>query len=69
MDIDLYMELTGTLKTSTGAQGSPYAEVEIKKRSIDENKQYFLSNGKPSYWPTDRNKTPDLLDFFVYKGL
>lgn len=29
----------------------------------------MLSAGKPSYWPTDTKKTPDLLDFFVYKGL
>jgi hypothetical protein len=25
--------------------------------------------GEPTYWPTDINKTPDLLDFFIFKGL
>jgi len=25
----------------------------------------FISSGKPTYWPTDTNKTPDLIDFFV----
>ncbi|KAK7791607.1 hypothetical protein R5R35_008138 [Gryllus longicercus] len=28
-----------------------------------------LSTGEPSYWPTDMNKTPDLLDFFLAKGI
>jgi len=27
------------------------------------------STGKPTYWPTDTNKIPDLIDFFVYKHL
>ena len=25
----------------------------------------FISSGKPTYWPTDASKTPDLIDFFV----
>jgi len=25
--------------------------------------------GEPTYWPSDPNKTPDLLDFFVYKSI
>ena len=25
----------------------------------------FLSTGTPTYWPTDENKIPDLLDFFI----
>jgi hypothetical protein len=25
----------------------------------------FLSTGTPTYWPTDPNKLPDLLDFFI----
>jgi hypothetical protein len=28
-----------------------------------------LSTGEPTYWPTNRNKTPDLLDFALIKGL
>jgi hypothetical protein len=27
------------------------------------------TTGKPTYWPTDVNKIPDLLDFFVSKHL
>ena len=25
----------------------------------------FISTGKPTYWPTDAGKTPDLIDFFI----
>lgn len=28
-----------------------------------------ISSGKPTYWPTDPNKVPDLLDFFITKGI
>jgi hypothetical protein len=28
-----------------------------------------LSTGEPTYWPSDHNKLPELLDFFVYKGI
>ena len=27
------------------------------------------STGKPSYWPTDPKKVPDLLDFYITKGI
>ena len=27
----------------------------------------FHSSGNPTYWPTDRNKIPDLVDFFISK--
>ena len=29
----------------------------------------MLSTGRPTYWPTDLNKIPDLLDFTVTRGL
>lgn len=29
----------------------------------------FHSTGKPTYWPTDTSKIPDLIDFFVVKGI
>ena len=28
-----------------------------------------LSTGKPTYWPTDPNKIPDLIDFFIIKDV
>lgn len=29
----------------------------------------YLSAGEPTYWPTDKNKIPDLLDFFITNGI
>ena len=28
-----------------------------------------LSTGEPTYWPTDNKKTPDIIDFCVFKGI
>jgi len=29
----------------------------------------YYSNGEPTYWPTDHHRIPDLLDFFVARGV
>jgi hypothetical protein len=29
----------------------------------------FFSSGAPTYWPTDPNKIPDFLDFFIASGI
>lgn len=29
----------------------------------------FISSGRPTYWPTDKEKKPDLVDFFVTKNI
>jgi hypothetical protein len=35
-----------------------------------ESRNYrHLSSGEPTYWPTDLNKLPDLLDFCITKGI
>jgi hypothetical protein len=36
---------------------------------MQEKQLQILSSGKPTYWPTDINKTPDILDFFIFKWL
>jgi hypothetical protein len=37
---------------------------------VQQEKNYsFLSTGRSTYWPTDGNKIPDLLDFFVTNGI
>lgn len=38
-------------------------------KSIQDNNLHYLSTGQPTYWPTDRRKLPDLLDFCVIKGI
>lgn len=36
---------------------------------INDNNYFHLTNGKPTYWPTDPTKLPDLLDFFIANGI
>lgn len=38
-------------------------------RTILNNNLNILSTGDPTYWPTDLNKIPDLLDFGITKGI
>ena len=38
-------------------------------KAIQEQNYLHLSTGTPTYWPTDGNKTPDLLDSFVTIGI
>uniref|UniRef100_A0A6M2DQF2 Putative rna-directed dna polymerase from mobile element jockey n=1 Tax=Xenopsylla cheopis TaxID=163159 RepID=A0A6M2DQF2_XENCH len=37
--------------------------------SINYNNASHFSTGCPTYWPSDFRKTPDLLDFFIVKGI
>ena len=38
-------------------------------KAIKNKNLSHLSTGEPTYWPTDMNKIPDLLDFCVTKGI
>lgn len=38
-------------------------------KCISRNQYNSLSTGTPTYWPSDSSKIPDLLDFFIYKGI
>lgn len=38
------------------------------KLCVDDCKLTTVSTGEPTYWPSDPNKIPDLLDFFILKG-
>ena len=38
-------------------------------KSIITNNLNYLTTYEPTYWPTDTNKIPDLLDFFVTKNI
>ena len=38
-------------------------------QSIHENNCCYLSTGTPTYWPTDAQKVPDLLDLFTTNGM
>jgi len=36
---------------------------------IDTMNSSTVSTGDPTYWPTDRKKIPDLLDFGITRGI
>ena len=38
-------------------------------KSITTNNLNYLTTYEPTYWPTDTNKIPDLLDFFITKNI
>lgn len=38
-------------------------------KCISSNHYNVLSTGSPTYWPSDSNKIPDLLDFVVFNGV
>jgi hypothetical protein len=38
-------------------------------KMMQENNYSYISTGSPTYWTTDTTKIPDLLDFFVTKGI
>ena len=38
-------------------------------KSINTNNLNYLTTYEPTYWPTDTNKIPDLLDFFITKNI
>lgn len=51
----------GSRLTTTKGRELLSAMREIRCQSI--------STGKPTYWPTDTQKIPDLIDFFIYKDI
>jgi hypothetical protein len=38
-------------------------------KTMEQLHLHHLCTGEPTYWPSDRNKLPDLLDFCVIKGV
>jgi hypothetical protein len=38
-------------------------------RAIQETRCEAMPTGKPTYWPTDTSKIPDLIDFFIINYL
>lgn len=42
---------------------------KILLQSIYKNNLQALSGGRPTYWPTDRRKIPDIIDFSVLKNI
>jgi hypothetical protein len=38
-------------------------------KAMKANNLQHLSTGEPTYWPTDRNRIPDVIDFCITKGI
>lgn len=38
-------------------------------KAVEEMHLSYISTGEPTYWPTDANRVPDLLDFFITRGV
>ena len=38
-------------------------------KTLEHSRHSYLSTGTPTYWPTDPQKIPDLLDFYVTNGI
>ncbi|KAA5620572.1 hypothetical protein F3G63_36240, partial [Pseudomonas aeruginosa] len=39
------------------------------KKSVDKQFLTTVSTPEPTHWPTDQNRLPDVLDFFITTGL
>lgn len=37
--------------------------------AVNEHRCEVISTGKPTYWPTDTNKIPDLIDFYIVRNI
>ena len=61
----------GVYRTKHIQWGSRFIRVRGKNllNSIITNNLNYLATYEPTYWPTDTNKIPDLLDFFITKSI
>ncbi|KOX74626.1 hypothetical protein WN51_13060, partial [Melipona quadrifasciata] len=52
------------------AESIKFEKVFLQSTSVEIKDAYnHISTGEPAYWSTDPRKTPDLLDFFIAKGI
>jgi hypothetical protein len=62
--------VTGDWNAKHTAWGSHLTTVKGRNllQTIQQNNLSYLSTGEPTYWPTDVNKIPDLLDSAITNG-
>ena len=63
------MEETSTQRTPNGGSRLTNRKGSELYHAIKRYNCEVHTTGKPTYWPTDRNKIPDLIDFFVSRNL
>ena len=63
--------LGGDFKSRNNHWGSRLTNTKGRElyHAIKRHNFEVHATGKPTYWPTDRNKIPDLIDFFVPRNL
>jgi len=64
-----WSEANGTRNTPLGGARLITPKGRTLLSAIQECHCTYYSTGEPTYWPTDYHRIPDLLDFFVARGL
>lgn len=61
----------GDYNAKHGQWGSRVANTKGRQllKTINKNSYGYISTGEPTYWPTDRARQPDLMDFCVTKNI
>lgn len=68
--IDTQQEVISTLSTQNRDRDiSPTTRGRTLYRVIQDQRLKPISTEEPTYWLTDRNKIPDLIDMFISKGI
>lgn len=69
--LGLHWILGGDLNAKHPAWGSRICSPRglVLHRAALRHKCHFLSPGSPTFWPSDTSKLPDIIDFFLTKGL
>ena len=77
-DFDNFLDVLGNRFIAGGNYNTKHTQwdsrlVTVRGRnllnSIITNNLNYLTIYEPTYWPTDTNKIPDLLDFFITKNI
>jgi hypothetical protein len=77
-ELDDFFDTLGHRFIAGGDYNAKYAEWgsrlasprdRVLLKTLESRKYRHLSSGEPTYWPTDLNKLPDILDFCVTKGI
>jgi hypothetical protein len=66
LEKDLFWEETNAKNTQWGPRLTTTKGRELMK-AINSINGIIHTTGRPTYWPTDRNKIPDVIDFYISK--
>jgi hypothetical protein len=71
LQLGTHYPVAGDWNANDTACGSRLTAVKGRNllQVIQQNNLNYLSTGEPTYWPTDANKIPDLLDLVITNGI